>query len=449
MSYQSTKAPPPFRRTPTKSPVRSSFESMSSNTPLDFSLPSYHSPSEKLQPPQKGSKSKRYVLVLATAALCCFMYILAMSAPEKTGSDALVALKNKVSQSTETLKQLIPAQPFVWSEPTPNFHSYAIAYLPLNKNSKCRRQSQITADFASLEASGRVEAIRLFSTDCKVIPAYLDYLKNRDSKKRSVDSALKLVLGIEPSALETTSDLDSEATSLELLTRSVDAQLMDIIDSLDESSSATEAFLRQLDLIVLGSEGLANQNYHPKELVEVLAHIRQRLDTLSSDIRIPVTTSEPLGIWDVLTPKERRDNVQEMLARRDGVHSVTPDDIEGPTGLFCDSVDVIGLSVSPFNNPTVDAAHAGAEVEESAYLASLLCNKPVLALEVGWPSAGSDNGNAKTGKDEQLQAVSSITAAVERISGKPLRSVLYQYFDDEWLSADEDFARHFGLKRLF
>lgn len=372
-----------------------------------------------------------------------------MSAPEKTGSDALAALKNKVSQSTEALKQLIPAQPFVWSEPTPNFHSYAIAYLPLNKNSKCRRQSQITSDFASLEASGRVEAIRLFSTDCKVIPAYLDYLKNRDSKKRSVDSALKLVLGIEPSALDSTSGLDSEASSLEMLTKSVDAQLMDIIDSLDESPSATEAFLRQLDLVVLGSEGLANQNYHPKELVEVLAHIRQRLDTLSSDIRIPVTTSEPLGIWDVLTPKERRDNVQDILARQEGVHSITAEDIEGPTGVFCDSVDVIGLSVSPFSNPTVDAAHAGAEVEESAYLASLLCNKPVLALEVGWPSAGSDNGNAKAGKDEQLQAVSSITAAIERLSGKPLRSVLYQFFDDEWLSEEQDFARHYGLKRLF
>ncbi|KAG5363834.1 putative beta-glucosidase btgE [Yarrowia sp. B02] len=446
MSYQSTQAPPPFRRTPTKSPVRSSFESVSSNTPLDFSLPSFHS--EKPQLPPKAPRSKRFLVVLATAALCCFMYILAMSAPEKTSSDALAALKSKVSQSTEALKQLIPAQPFVWSEPTPDFHTYAIAYLPLNKNSKCRRQSQIASDFASLEASGRVEAIRLFSTDCKVIPAYLDYLRNRDTKKRSVDSALKLVLGIEPSAVETTSDTDSEATSLELLTKSVDAQLMDIIDSLDESPAATEAFLRQLDLVVLGSEGLANQNYHPKELVEILAHIRQRLDTLSSDIRIPVTTSEPLGIWDVLTPKERRDNVQEML-RKDGVHSITADDIEGPTGLFCDSVDVIGLSVSPFSNPTVDAAHAGAEVEESAYLASLLCNKPVLALEVGWPSAGSDNGNAKAGKDEQLQAVSSVTSAIERISGKPLRSVLYQYFDDEWLGEEEDFARHYGLKRLF
>lgn len=446
MSYQSTQAPPPFRRTPTKSPVRSSFESISSNTPLDFSLPSYHA-NEKAVSPQKSAKGNRFLMVLGTMALCCIMYILAMSQPEKS-SDALAALKTKVSQSTEALKQLIPAQPFVWSEPTPNFKSYAIAYLPLTKNNKCRRQSQIASDFASLEASGRVEAIRLFSTDCKVIPAYLDYLHNRDTKKRSVDSALKLVLGIEPSALETTSGLDSEASSLELLTKSVDAQLMDIIDSLDESPSATEAFLRQLDLVVLGSEGLANQNYHPKELVMILNHIRQRLDTLSTDIRIPVTTSEPLGIWDVLTPKERRDNVQDMLAKK-GVHSLTADDIDGPVGLFCDSVDVIGLSVSPFNNPSVDAAHAGAEVEESAYLASLLCNKPVLALEVGWPSAGSDNGNAKAGKDQQLQAVSSITAAIERVSGKPLRSVLYQYFDDEWLSEDEDFARHYGLKRLF
>lgn len=448
MSYHSTQAPP-IRRTPTKSPIRSSFESVTSTTPLDFSLP-FHT-TEKSQIPKKTLQKKRLAALIATAVICCLVYLFTLSQPETHGGDALAALRNKVSQSTESLKQLIPAQPFVWSEPTPDFHAYAIAYLPLNKKGKCRRQSQIAGDFASLEASGRVDAIRLFSTDCKVIPAYMDYLKLRESKKRHVESALKLVLGIEPSAHDSSSNLDSESTALEMLMQSVDSQLMDILDSLDESPAATQAFVRQLDLVVLGSEGLANQNYHPKELVQVLTHLRQRLDTISSDIRIPVTTSEPLGIWDILTPKDRRENVKEILARGNSVNTtiLTADDIPGITGVFCDAVDVIGLSVSPFLNSNIDAAHAGAEVEESAYLASLLCNKPVLALEVGWPSAGSDNGNAKAGKDEQLQAVSSITAAQERLSGKPLRSVLYQYFDDEWLSPEDDFARFYGLKRLF
>ncbi|KAF5878635.1 putative cell wall glucanase protein [Botrytis fragariae] len=150
-----------------------------------------------------------------------------------------------------------------------------------------------------------------------------------------------------------------------------------------------------VELIVVGNEAVFGGHTTASELAAFISSSRSSF--ASAGYTGQITTTEPLNIW------------QEN------------------TSVLCSAVDITGANLHPFFNAEVTAENAGKFALSQLELADAICpGLTAINLETGWPSAGTCNGAACPGADEQKTAVASI---IESCGG---RAAIFSYTNDLW-----------------
>ncbi|KAF7937721.1 uncharacterized protein EAE97_007517 [Botrytis byssoidea] len=150
-----------------------------------------------------------------------------------------------------------------------------------------------------------------------------------------------------------------------------------------------------VELIVVGNEAVFGGHTTASELAAFISSSRSSF--ASAGYTGQITTTEPLNIW------------QEN------------------TSVLCSAVDITGANLHPFFNAEVTAENAGKFALSQLELADAICpGLTAINLECGWPSAGTCNGAACPGVEEQKTAVSSI---IESCGG---RAAIFSYTNDLW-----------------
>ncbi|KAF7915757.1 hypothetical protein EAE99_010008 [Botrytis elliptica] len=150
-----------------------------------------------------------------------------------------------------------------------------------------------------------------------------------------------------------------------------------------------------VELIVVGNEAIFGGHTTASELAGFISS--SRASFASAGYTGQITTTEPLNIW------------QEN------------------TSVLCSAVDITGANLHPFFNAEVTAENAGKFALSQLELADAICpGLTAINLECGWPSAGTCNGAACPGVEEQKTAVSSI---IESCGG---RAAIFSYTNDLW-----------------
>ncbi|TEY50431.1 hypothetical protein BOTCAL_0276g00120 [Botryotinia calthae] len=150
-----------------------------------------------------------------------------------------------------------------------------------------------------------------------------------------------------------------------------------------------------VELIVVGNEAIFGGHTTASELAGFISSSRSSFK--SAGYTGQITTTEPLNIW------------QEN------------------TDVLCGAVDITGANLHPFFNAGVTAENAGKFALSQLELADAICpGLTAINLECGWPSAGTCNGLACPGVQEQKTAVASI------ISSCGGRAAIFSYTNDLW-----------------
>lgn len=150
-----------------------------------------------------------------------------------------------------------------------------------------------------------------------------------------------------------------------------------------------------VELIVVGNEAIFGGHTTASELAGFISSSRSSF--ASAGYTGQITTTEPLNIW------------QEN------------------TSVLCGAVDITGANLHPFFNAEVTAENAGKFALSQLELADAICpGLTAINLECGWPSAGTCNGLACPGEQEQKTAVASI------ISSCGGRAAIFSYTNDLW-----------------
>jgi exo-beta-1,3-glucanase (GH17 family) len=150
-----------------------------------------------------------------------------------------------------------------------------------------------------------------------------------------------------------------------------------------------------VELIVIGNEAVFSEYASASELASFISSCKSAFS--GAGYTGPCTTTEPLNIW--------QENID----------------------IFCEVVDVVGCNIHPFFNSDVTADQAGDFVASQLAIVDSLCTgKYGVNLETGWPSAGTCNGVACPGPDNQATAVALISEAA---GGK---SVMFSFVNDYW-----------------
>lgn len=261
---------------------------------------------------------------------------------------------------------------------------WGITYTPYYESaaSGCKDKATITADIALIASKG-FKAIRVYSTNCDALELIPEQCEVHN---------IKMVLGI-------FIDTDGIAGAAK--------QVSDIIKWKNWSL---------VDLIVVGNEALhaSPPRCSAGELAAFI--IATKLSLRALGYTGPVTTAEPLNVW------------------------------QANADVLCGAVDVVGLNIHPFFNSNVDASTAGEFAKGQLDLADDLCSgKDAYNLETGWPSkADRCNGKACAGSAEQATAIKSIMSA---IGGK---SIMFSFGDDEWKQPGEyGCEQHWGSINLY
>lgn len=256
---------------------------------------------------------------------------------------------------------------------------WAITYTPYTPGGDCKDAGSVNSDVADIAKKG-FKALRVYSTDCSA----LENIGGAAEK-----NGLKLIIGVFISNTGT-------AGAQEQITQ-----------------ISKWAKWGLVDLVVVGNESIMNGYVSGPELAAFIQSSHAAFK--SSGYNGPVTTTEPLNVW------------------------------QANTGSLCGAVDVVGCNIHPFFNPDVTAASAGPFVANQLAIVDDLCpGKTGINLETGWPSAGSNNGAAVPGVAEQATAIKSIAAAVGD------RSVILSYANDDWKEPGPfDCEQFWGAVQLF
>ncbi|CAN6645929.1 hypothetical protein TRVA0_021S01398 [Trichomonascus vanleenenianus] len=317
---------------------------------------------------------------------------------------------------------------------------WGTSYSPYTSAGGCKAIKEIERDLRVIASTG-IKTVRLFSGDCGVMEARSD---------------LQAIVGIHPYV--TDASTVGEKRYAQLL-ESVDNQLADL-----------EPHLERAQMVVVGSQGVFEEEYTQADLVRLIKHARRHLSTHGSFTGL-ITTSEPLTSW-VSATKYNANDIDEY--RRFREEKLVSSDLMIDSGVktaefddLCAVVDVIGLVVQPFFDSRVLADQAGQVVSRDVKFANYVCSdefigrahfnrhsddespgedsKPVVVLEAGWPHDGEDNGNAVATPEAQQEAIESILDA--RFGEKAIPAVIYSFFDEQWRNPGRlGVETSFGLK---
>ncbi|KAG9769319.1 hypothetical protein KCU88_g6890, partial [Aureobasidium melanogenum] len=228
---------------------------------------------------------------------------------------------------------------------TANGNSWAMTYSPYTSSGGCKDASTVSADLEIISQKG-FASVRVYSTDC-------NSLENIGTAAR--EHGLKLILGVW---------ISSSGIS------GAKGQIEDII---------SWGQFDLVELIVVGNEAVFNGYCSASELAEFVSSCASSFK--SAGYTGLITLTEPLSIWEDTSA----------------------------SSAFCEVVDVVGANLYAFFNADVSADKAGSFIQDEINILNGICSgKSVYVLETGWPSAGSCNGAACPGVENQAIALKGI-----------------------------------------
>ncbi|GAM85334.1 hypothetical protein ANO11243_033410 [Dothideomycetidae sp. 11243] len=314
----------------------------------------------------------------------------------------------------ESQHPLFAGAPIILSDPLPTASPvspgpgrYAISYTPYTADGLCKTYDTVTSDIARIHRAG-FSVLRLYATDCRAV---------RSVGLAAVANGMRMILGLHISE-------DGVQAS------SIDEQVLQIKDFVVED----EAHLTAIDAVIVGNEAIFNRFATVEEVTSALSEVRSTLR--DAGYLGPVTTTEPYGT---------------LLQYADAL---------------CLATDMIAANLLPFFHADVAARAAGDLVRDQMAVLETLCDppaedlavdgfatpvhpvtsgtKPVLALEIAWPSAGQANGLAVPGRAEQRLALAGMSEAIGS------RAVFSSFEDDGWRDAgDFGVETHWGSIEVF
>lgn len=264
-----------------------------------------------------------------------------------------------------------------------NGDKWAITYTPYANDGNCKTQSDIVTDIAKIADLG-FTTIRTYSTDCGVF----EYVVPACQKH-----GLKVIYGIflEGAGKGTFSD-------------HANSQLEDIKNKAPKDSVA---------MVIVGNECIFNNNCQAADLASYIDYVRKELQGAGFPSDIAITTTEPVGTW------------------------------EEKGAALCDHIDIFTVQVHPYFTQSVTADMAGdfaaQQLEQAAKVCPQAAAKGKYITEIGWPSAGDNNGEAHAGVYEQKVAMKKI---MEKVGSE---ACLFSFQNDGWKApGDLNVEQNFG-----
>ncbi|KAL1794722.1 hypothetical protein ACET3X_006538 [Alternaria dauci] len=253
-----------------------------------------------------------------------------------------------------------------------NGDKWAITYTPYANSGDCKTADEIAADIKKISELG-FTTIRSYSTDCgvfeHVIPECSKY-------------GLKVIYGIflEAGGKDGRGPFSTYAND----------QLKDITDNAPKDSIA---------MLIVGNECVFNGNCDVNELGSYIDYVREELVRCGYE-GVAVTTTETVGAW------------------------------EEHGAALCDHIDVFTVQVHPYFTQSVSAEEAGdfaaQQLEQAAKVCPEAAAKGKYITEIGWPSAGTSNGLAVAGVEQQKTAMKKI---MEKVGSE---ACLFSFQNDGW-----------------
>ncbi|CAO2656909.1 Nn.00g057120.m01.CDS01 [Neocucurbitaria sp. VM-36] len=264
-----------------------------------------------------------------------------------------------------------------------NGNKWAITYTPYANDGQCKTEGDIKADIKKISELG-FTTIRSYSTDCGVfeyvVPACQKY-------------GLKVIYGI-----------FLEGGGKGTFSEYANAQLEDIKNKAPKDNVA---------MVIVGNECMFNNNCQAAELGSYIDYVREQLQGAGFPSDIAITTTEPVGTW------------------------------EEKGAALCDHIDIFTVQVHPYFTQSVSADMAGdfaaQQLEQAAKVCPGAAAKGKYITEIGWPSAGTNNGEAHAGVYEQKVAMKKI---MEKVGSE---ACLFSFQDDGWKApGDLNVEQNFG-----
>lgn len=302
--------------------------------------------------------------------------------------------------------------PIVLSDPIPASQSspgpgrYAISYTPYTPDGLCKAPDAVASDIARIRMAG-FSAVRLYATDCQAV---------RSVGRAAISNNLQLILGLH---------ISENGVN--------DSHIHEQVEQIQAFISEDAAHLGIVDAVIVGNEAVFNHFATPWQMVSLLTDVRSTLR--DSGYTGPVTTTEPYGV----------------LVE----HAAT----------LCPALDMVAANLLPFFNADISPRAASTLVKVQTTALESLCDpspsdsdevqsppteglvpekKPVLALEIAWPSAGQANGLAVPGLAEQRTALAGMAEVIGT------RAVFSSFEDDAWRDGgDFGVETHWGCVQVF
>ena len=254
-----------------------------------------------------------------------------------------------------------------------NGNKWAMTYTPYAPDGNCKTEFDIKSDIKQIADLG-FTTIRSYSTDCGVfeyvVPACQEH-------------GLKIIYGI---FLEAGGSGGKGPFS-----QYANDQLDDIKNNAPKDGVA---------MVIVGNECMFNNNCAPGELASYIDHVRETLQGAGFPKDIAITTTEPVGTW------------------------------EEKGAELCSHIDIFTVQVHPYFTASVSPDMAGdfaaQQLDQAAKVCPEAAAKGKFISEIGWPSAGNNNGKAVAGVAEQKEAMKKI---MEKVGAE---ACLFSFKDDPW-----------------
>jgi len=250
-----------------------------------------------------------------------------------------------------------------------------MTYTPYTTGGQCKSASEVDSDIATIASLG-FSTVRIYATDCSG-------LINVGASCKA--HGLKIIIGV---------FIDQSGIS------AASSQVSEI------SSWGQGGMWSIVSMIVVGNEAVFNGYASASALAGFIGSSKATWS--AAGYYGPVTTTEPVNI------------------------------IQQYASTLCGAVDVAAANIQPFFTSSVAAAWAGTFVASQLALVEAACGKTAYNLECGWPSSGSNNGQATPSKDDQKTAITDI------INKAGDKTAIFSFENDAWKDAGS-----FGVEQYF
>ncbi|KAM7209288.1 glycoside hydrolase [Naviculisporaceae sp. PSN 640] len=259
---------------------------------------------------------------------------------------------------------------------------WAMTYTPFRDDGHCKTKEEVFNDIAAI-ARANFDTLRVYSTDCDTLP---------NVGAAAEAHGLKMIVGIFIGAPGCSNGNPDVATQI----------------------GALKAWKRWdlVSLCVVGNEALFNGYCSPRQLTDLIYHVKSELG--SAGYKGPYTTT------DVVSAYEQND-VSEI----------------------CNAVDVVACNAHAYFDGNTKPSQAGPFVKSQLAIVEKICGKKGYIMETGWPTAGQCYGGCP-GEQQQAEAINSIKNEMGKYA------VFFSFDNDPWKKpGDCGCEQSWGCRKVF